>query len=504
MPTMPETLRHTLLAALILLAAGCRKEVPVSGQFIYGSVTATVTVAARDAGQIQAVMDATRSTSMRVLRSLDANDSKSDISRLNKIAATSRWPVPQDTFRALDLALHYGEQTDGAFDITTGPLASMWGLPNGPAPREAPLPEILEVARQGAGLDQVRLTDDGAIAFLSPLTRLDLGEMTPAYALDMSLVNIRRRGITNTLARFNGSLRALGAEETGKPWREPVFHPSRPAQLLGHWVFKQPGALATCLLYARSVTIAGQRHGGVIDPAHRCARDEHPGRRGQRPHRHPGQRAGPGHGVLGAEGATNILARFPRYECLIVSAREPLEVWVTEGFRRQFEPDPAVAGALKVLVAAALPPPEPEEVQPAEETSEAGARQFLLSRPRDDQHQAGPLRADHLRGHRPDIVHRHPPQALHHFVGSHDPVVAQQLLPHPAQTAGGGLQTQPHLPDRIVPGPLQFRRCGSRAASRPSSRTISRIAAGARRVSSPASTPKNPVSSNRCTWLATE
>jgi thiamine biosynthesis lipoprotein len=370
MPTMPETLRHTLLAALILLAAGCRKEVPVSGQFIYGSVTATVTVAARDAGQIQAVMDATRSTSMRVLRSLDANDSKSDISRLNKIAATSRWPVPQDTFRALDLALHYGEQTDGAFDITTGPLASMWGLPNGPAPREAPLPEILEVARQGAGLDQVRLTDDGAIAFLSPLTRLDLGEMTPAYALDMSLVNIRRRGITNTLARFNGSLRALGAEETGKPWREPVFHPSRPAQLLGHWVFKQPGALATCLLYARSVTIAGQRHGGVIDPRTGAPVTNTLGAVVSGPTATLASALAQAMVVLGAEGATNILARFPRYECLIVSAREPLEVWVTEGFRRQFEPDPAVAGALKVLVAAALPPPEPEEVQPAEETSE--------------------------------------------------------------------------------------------------------------------------------------
>lgn len=370
MPTIPETLRPTLLAALILLAAGCRKDIPVSGQFVYGSVTATVTVAAREAGQIQAVMDATRSTSMRVLRSLDANDSKSDISRLNKIASTSRWPVPQDTFRALDLALHYGGQTDGAFDITTSPLASMWGLPNGPPPREAPLPEILEVARQGAGLDQVRLTDDGAIAFLSPLTRLDLGEMTPAYALDLSLVNIRRRGITNTLARFNGSLRALGAEETGKPWREPVFHPSRPAQLLGYWVFKQPGALSSCPLYARSVTIAGQRHGGVIDPRTGAPVTNTLGAVVSGPTATLASALAQAMVVLGAEGATNILARFPRYECLIVSAREPLEVWVTDGFRRQFEPDPAVAHALKPLVAAPLPAPEPEEVQPAEETSE--------------------------------------------------------------------------------------------------------------------------------------
>ncbi len=367
---MSEPLRHTLLAVLTLLAAGCHKAVPVSGQFVYGSATATVTVAARDAGQIQAVMDATRSTAMRVLRSLDAGDSKSDVSRLNKIAATSRWPVPQDTFRALDLALHYGGQTDGAFDITTGPLASMWGLPDGPPPREPPLPEILEVARQGAGLDQVRLTDDGTIAFLSPLTRLDLGEMTPAYALDMSLVNIRRRGITNTLARFNNSLRALGAEETGKPWREPVFHPGQPAQPLGHWVFKQPGALSTCALYARSVTIAGQRYGGVIDPRTGAPVSNTLGAVVSGPTATLASALAQALVVLGAEGATNILARFPRYECLIVPSRQPLEVWVTEGFRRHFEADPAVAGALKTLVAAPLPAAEPEEAQPAEETSE--------------------------------------------------------------------------------------------------------------------------------------
>lgn len=367
---MPEFLRPTLLAVLLLCAAGCRKEAPRSGQFVYGPVTATVTVAARDAREIQAVMDATRSTSMRVLRSLDASDDKSDISRLNKIASASRWPVPQDTYRALDLALHYGAQTEGAFDITTSPLASMWGLPNGPPPREAPLPEILEVARQGAGLDQVRLTDDGTIAFLSPLTRLDLGEMTPAYALDLSLVNIRRRGITNTLARFNNSLRALGAEETGKPWREPVLHPGRPTELLGHWVFKQPGALSVCSLYARSVVIAGQRYGGVIDPRTGAPVTNTLGAVVSGPTATLASALAQAMVVLGAEGATNILARFPRYECLIVPAGEPLKIWVTEGFRRHFEPDPAVAAALQVLVPAPLPTAEPEEAQPAEETSE--------------------------------------------------------------------------------------------------------------------------------------
>jgi thiamine biosynthesis lipoprotein len=369
---MPTTNRWAVrLAALaLLLAVGCREGHPVQGEFAYGSITGTVVLTARDAPQIGAVLDTARSTALRLLRALDAQEAKSDISRLNKIAATSRWPVPQDTHRALELALHYGQLTDGAFDITTGPIAGMWGLPAGPPPREVPLPEILAVARESAGLDQVRLTDDGTIAFLSPMARLDLGEMAPAYALDLSLVNIRRRSITNTLVRLSSSVRAMGALEKGVPFQETLWHPDRAGQKLGQWVFRQAGALSSCRLYANSVTIVGQRFGGILDPRTGAPVSNTLGAVVSGPTATTASALAQALVVLGVEGSTNILARFPRYEALIVPVREPLEIWVTEGFRRQFEPDPAVANALRTLVPAPLPTDAPED-QPTDASIEA-------------------------------------------------------------------------------------------------------------------------------------
>ena len=361
MAKMPDQLARAAIAAAALLGAACGPQRPATGQFTYSRVTGTVTVAARDAGQIGLVVEAARSTSLRVLRSLDAADAKSDISRLNKIAATARWPVPHDTFAALDLALHYSRQTDGAFDITTGSLAAMWGLPDGPPPREPPPGELIAAARAGTGAHNVRLTDEGTIAFLSPLTRIDIGEMAPAYALDLSVVNIRRRGVTNAVVRYNSSLRVIGAEDKALPWTEPLRHPDQPARSLGRWVFTRGGALATCGLYDQQITIAGHRYGGIIDPRTGAPATNALGAVVTGPTATLASALARALVVLGPEGATNILARFPRYEALIVPQREPLEIWVTEGFRNQYEPDPAVAGALHPLVPAPLPPEESDD-----------------------------------------------------------------------------------------------------------------------------------------------
>lgn len=353
--------------ALLAFAAGCRDPQPVKSSFDYGEISASITLAGRDARRIATADEVGRSTALRVMRSLDPAEPRGDLAKINKIAATSRWPVPQDTFRALNLALHYGRLTDGAYDVTIAPLARMWGLGDAAAPTEPPIAELLDAARAGVGMDKVALSEDGTIAFLSPLTEINLGEVAPAYALDMALVNIRRRSITNALIRFGSSTRALGAPSREALWTETIAHPLDPAQQLGHWSFKQPGALSQCLIHGRSVVIAGTRYSGVLDPRTGLPVSNTLAAVVAGPTATLSAALARALLVVGLPDATNLLTRFPRYEAMIVPAGTPVQAWVTDGFRKHFKPGNSLAGPLQQLV----PAPEAEEEEAADDQPSA-------------------------------------------------------------------------------------------------------------------------------------
>ncbi len=61
----------------------------------------------------------------------------SEISTINRIAASLAVSVEPRLFALLEKAIDLSQRTQGAFDMTTGPLARLWGFVNrsGAAPR---------------------------------------------------------------------------------------------------------------------------------------------------------------------------------------------------------------------------------------------------------------------------------------------------------------------------------------------------------------------------------
>lgn len=353
------------LLALVLLLAGCSARTVTHVDFTAHNASGAITVAARNADQLAAARDLVVGGANRILFALDGTNPRSDLARINNIAASSRWPIPTDLYRVLDLAHYYSAQTDGALDMALAPVADLWGLGQPEPPPEAPAQDIIDATLGSAGEKNVIVSDDGTIAFYSPITRIDMGNLAVGYALDVTTVNLRRRGITNVLVRLKQSVRAAGMPSPGIHWTADLPDPWNETNRWAQIDLPSGSAMAVARLYEDSVTIANEKFGHILDP------------RTGRPAKGTAMSVVVGPSatmanalaqalvVLGSENAPKVLARFPRCEALLIPDQQPYDLRATAKMKDWIKAQPAGV-AWQILERPELPP-ETNAVTSAEE-----------------------------------------------------------------------------------------------------------------------------------------
>src|SRR5262249_20358047 len=122
----------------------------------------------------------------RIDRLMSNYKNDSELSRVNREAAERAIKVDPELFDFIAECLRYSRESDGAFDITVGPLMKAWGFfrGEGRAPDEAELAE----ARNRVGYQHVILNQkDGTIFFDKTGVELDLGGIAKGYAVDRAV-----------------------------------------------------------------------------------------------------------------------------------------------------------------------------------------------------------------------------------------------------------------------------------------------------------------------------
>jgi thiamine biosynthesis lipoprotein len=149
----------------------------------------------------------------------------SELSRINRLAAWEPVPVEPRLFVLLERAQSISHQTNGAFDITAGPLSRCWGFMNGTG--KVPERTAIEAARAVTGFEHLELNKDSlSIRFKKNGTILDLGAIGKGYAIDRAIELLQEAGIQNAFLHGGTSTCAgLGAASDGQPWRVAIEAP---------------------------------------------------------------------------------------------------------------------------------------------------------------------------------------------------------------------------------------------------------------------------------------
>ncbi|MDV5121196.1 MAG: FAD:protein FMN transferase [Candidatus Scalindua sp.] len=200
---------------------------------------------------------------------------ESELSKVNKNAASEPTTCDNELAYVIEQSLQYSDITDGAFDITIGPLMKKWGFfkEQGRVPNKEELKSVLKSVSYkniiiGEEVKKSLFRDPSivkTISFKHSGTQIDLGGIGKGYAVDMAIRVLKGNGINSALINFAGNIYAYGTPPEKDSWVIGLQHPRKSEGLLGSFEIRDK-AVSTSGDYEKFFTIDGERYSHIIDP----------------------------------------------------------------------------------------------------------------------------------------------------------------------------------------------------------------------------------------------
>jgi len=191
----------------------------------------------------------------------------SEISHFNNSDSTAWSKVSAELCGIVESAIVISRLTDGAFDITVGPLVNLWGFGPDGAITEPPTGAEINLARQRVGFRKLD-TDCAvpAIRKLQPDVYVDLSAYAKGYAVDQLAELLDAAGLTDYVVEIGGELRVRGHNASKNDWVIAVEKPLQYERDVQTVVHLSDSAVATSGDYRNNFEYRGNRYSHTIDP----------------------------------------------------------------------------------------------------------------------------------------------------------------------------------------------------------------------------------------------
>jgi FAD:protein FMN transferase len=191
-------------------------------------------------------------------------DPESELAALNRTASAEPFRCSDELWALLQECRRAWRETDGAFDVSVGPLMRLWGHHR----KRETLPSAAEITEALGliGLQQVTFDDaKHTVRFPKPGMYLDFGGIAKGYALQLVVDVLRDRGITPALVDLGGNVAGRGVPPGRDAFVIGVRDPFATDELLGTLEVRDR-AVATSGNYERQIVIQGRTIQHIVDP----------------------------------------------------------------------------------------------------------------------------------------------------------------------------------------------------------------------------------------------
>jgi FAD:protein FMN transferase len=206
-----------------------------------------------------------------VNQALSTYRADSALSRFNADDHGEWVAVDAELAAVMAYALSLAEASNGAYDITVGPLVNLWGFGPDPATYRAPEADDIARARARVGWRKVEVDQARGMARKQPGVRVDLSSLGKGRGVDRVAEYLDAQGLSNYLIDLSGKLRARGHNSAGGAWRVAVERPvadagSDESGLEPEVVTLRDSSIATAGDYRRYFESNGRHYSHIIDP----------------------------------------------------------------------------------------------------------------------------------------------------------------------------------------------------------------------------------------------
>lgn len=270
-------MKKRVLAAVMLLgllAAGCdRQQTPADSGLVLAGKTMGTQWRVSLAGVATGRQEELRA---KIQQRLDKDDHElstwkkdSVLSRFNQSHDSLAQPISPEMADIIIISLRIGRLTQGAMDITVGPLVNLWGFGPDKQPVHTPSQAEINRAKAQTGLQHLQVTERADGAYLQkdlPGLYVDLSTVGEGFATDDLARLMEEEGIHNYLVSVGGAVLTRGHNAAGKTWRVAIQKPTDRENAVQALVDLQGHGISTSGSYRNYYELDGRRVSHVIDP----------------------------------------------------------------------------------------------------------------------------------------------------------------------------------------------------------------------------------------------
>ncbi|WP_290611337.1 FAD:protein FMN transferase [Arsukibacterium sp. UBA3155] len=184
----------------------------------------------------------------------------SELSLLNREAASGKVTVSAEFYRLLQQAEQLAVLSDGAFDISFASVGFSYDYRQ----KIKPSTEQLDSQRPLINYRLIKLLPDNQVQFAKTGVKIDLGGIAKGYAVEQAIGVLASAGVKHALVTAGGDTRLLG-DKRGRPWLVAIKHPRKDEGIVAQLPLSD-SAISTSGDYERFFIEDGVRYHHILDP----------------------------------------------------------------------------------------------------------------------------------------------------------------------------------------------------------------------------------------------
>ncbi|WP_080147119.1 FAD:protein FMN transferase [Marinilactibacillus piezotolerans] len=234
-------------------------------EFLMGTV---VRVTVYNDGKEEALTKAfDRIESLASYITTEETEEHSIIQSINDAAGQEAVSVPDDLYALIRSAVHYSEKTEGSFDLSVGPLTSLWhiGYPDARKPAQSEIDEVLSLIDYKI----IELDDTEQTVYLPEKgMQIDLGGIAKGFITDEAVNVLKDNGVDTAIVDLGGNIFVMGnsARSMSEKWNVGVQDPFKErGEILGS-IPVSNRSIVTSGIYERYLEADGKQYHHLLDP----------------------------------------------------------------------------------------------------------------------------------------------------------------------------------------------------------------------------------------------
>lgn len=188
----------------------------------------------------------------------------SELMIFNNQSENESFAVSADLANVIAVSLEVAEQTNGALDISVGPLIELWGFGKSVTQNRVPTDAQIEAALKKTGVSALTLSN--GMLSKSKAIRLDLSAVAKGFAVDKVASLLRDYGFNRFMVEVGGEIKVGAPKVSGDKWVLAIEKPVSHQRSIQQIIETDHIAVATSGNYRNFFERGGKRYAHFIDP----------------------------------------------------------------------------------------------------------------------------------------------------------------------------------------------------------------------------------------------